>query len=110
MNSIVGSIIIGVVAGLINVLPMIMRKMDKTACLSAFIQYIVVSFIIIHSDIPGISWWIEGALISLLMALPIIIIVSKNDDKAIPIIVMNALALGALIGIAGHYMINRLYF
>ena len=110
MNSIIGSIIIGIVAGAFDVLPMILKKMDKSACISAFIQYVVVAFIIVHTDIPGISWWIEGGLISLLMALPIIIIVAKNDSKAVPIIVMNALALGLLISQAAHYLILRIYF
>jgi len=110
MNSIIGSLLIGIVAGAFDVIPMLIKKLDKSACVSAFIQYVVVSFIIIHSDIPGISWWIEGALISLLMAIPVMIIVAKKDSKAIPIMTMNALALGTLISIAGHYLISRIYY
>jgi hypothetical protein len=110
MNSIIGSIVIGIAAGIVDVLPMLMKKMDKSACASAFIQYMVVSFIIVHTDIPGISWWIEGALISLLMALPIIIIIPKNDSKAVPVIIMMALALGALISQAAHHLISGIYF
>jgi hypothetical protein len=110
MDSIIGSIIIGILAGTVDVLPMIFKKMDKNACISAFIQYVVVAFIIVHTDIPGISWWIEGGLISLLMSLPIIAIVEKKDKKAVPLIVMNALALGLLISQAAHYMISRIYF
>lgn len=106
MNSIIGSIIIGIVVGLFDVIPMLIKKMDKRACLSAFLQYLVASFVILHADIPGISWWIEGSLISLLMAIPVIVIVSKTDSKAIPVITMNALALGALISLAGHYFIQ----
>lgn len=110
MNSILGSLLIGAVAGLFDVLPMLLKKMDKHACASAFIQYVVAAFIIIHINIPGISWWIEGPLVSLLMAIPILVIVSKTDSKAIPVITMNALALGTLISIAGHYLIPGLYF
>jgi len=110
MNSIIGSIIIGIVAGAFDVFPMILKKMDKSACISAFIQYVVAAFIIVHTDIPGLSWWIEGALISLLMAVPIMLIVAKNDSKAVPVITMNAIALGLLISLASHYLIYRIYF
>jgi len=112
MNSIIGSIVIDVFAGIVDVVPMLIKKMDKSACLSAFIQYVVVAFIIVHCDIPGISWWIEGALISFLMALPVAVIVAKNDNnsKAVPIIIMMALALGSLISQASHYLITGIYF
>ena len=105
MDSIIGSIIVGIFAGIIDTLPMILKKMDKFATISAFIQYLVVSFIIAHINIPGISWWIEGPLVSLLMIIPVVIIIAKNENKAVPIVIMNALLLGLLIGIALHYII-----
>jgi len=105
MNSIIGSIIVGIFAGIIDTLIMIIKKMDKYAIISAFIQYLVVSFIIAHINIPGISWWVEGPLISLLMIIPVVVIIAKNENKAIPIIIMNALVLGLLISIALHHII-----
>lgn len=106
MDSIVGSIVIGVVAGIIDIVPMILKKLKKSACVSAFLQYVIVSFIIVHIDIPGLSWWIEGTLVSFLMTVPIVVIIAENDKKVIPIILMNAIALGALISIAAHYLID----
>ena len=39
-----------------------------------------------------------------MMAIPIVIILSKDDKKTIPIILGNAIILGTLIGVAGHYL------
>lgn len=99
------SMIVGVGVGFIDILPMILQKMDKRAIVSAFFQYFFVSIIILNIDLPGIVWWLEGSLISLALAIPILIIVSGNDRKAIPIIALMAIVLGALIGIIGHYLI-----
>lgn len=106
MNSIIGSLIVGIIAGLIDAVPMILKKMDKTASFSAFFQYVVVSFVVAHIDVPGISWWIEGPLVSLLMIIPVIIIVGKSDKKSIPIITINAIILGLLISLGIHYLIK----
>jgi hypothetical protein len=56
------------------------------------------------SLIPGVVWWLQGSLVSLALALPVIVIVSGNDKKALPIIASMAVILGALIGIAGHFI------
>jgi hypothetical protein len=109
MNSIFGSIVIGVVAGIINIVPMILKKLKTSVCFSLFLQYVIVSFIIIHIDIPGISWWIEGTLVSFLMAIPIAIIIAGIDKKFIPLIFINAIVLGTLISIAGRYLISWYY-
>lgn len=104
MNTLLLSVIIGIIAGTIDIIPMIIQKLDKRATLSAFLQYLFVSVIIVNIDLPYIAWWLEGGLISLMLALPIIVIVSATDKKAIGIIATMAVVLGTLIGIAGHYL------
>lgn len=104
MNTLLLSVLIGVVAGAVDVLPMILKKLPLRANLSAFLQYLFVSVIIVNIDLPGVAWWIEGGLISLMMAIPVVLIVSGNDKKSVPIILINAVVLGALIGLAGHLL------
>lgn len=104
MNTIIISIAIGIVAGILDILPMVIKKMNKLSIISAFLQYFFVSIIIVNIDLPGIAWWLQGSIISLALALPIIIIVSDHDKKAAPIIGSMAIILGALISIAGHYL------
>lgn len=104
MNIILLSVLIGVVAGSIDALPMILKKLPKRAIVSAFLQYLFVSVIIINIDLPNVVWWIEGGLIALMMAIPIVIIIAETDKKSVPIILANAVVLGTLIALAGHFL------
>lgn len=104
MNTIFLSMIIGIAAGIIDILPMIIQKQEKSAIISAFLQYFFVSIVILHIDLPGIVWWLQGGLIALAMALPIIIIVAAKDKKAVPIITGMSVILGTLISTTGHYL------
>jgi hypothetical protein len=105
MDTLLLSAIIGVVAGIIDIVPMIIQKLDKRASISAFLQYFFVSIIIVNIDLPHVVWWLQGGLISMAFALPVVVIVSMQDKKAVPIILTMAAILGTLIGIAGHYLI-----
>ena len=102
MDKLLLSVIIGVVAGVIDIIPMIIQKLDKRGTISAFLQYFFVSIIIVNIDLPHIVWWLQGGLISVALALPVVFIVSKQDKKVVPIILTMAAILGTLIGIAGH--------
>lgn len=104
MKTLLISMGIGVAAGVVDILPMVFQKMDKRAILSAFLQYFFVSIIIVNINIPGIVWWLQGSIIALALSLPVIIIVSGKEQKAVPIIATMSVVLGAIIGIVGHFI------
>jgi len=91
------TIIIGVIAGIIDIMPMIFQKLDRFSIISAFVQWVVAAFVIIYIQL-GISSWSKGFIVAELMALPIVILVMKTDIKSVaPILVMSAI-LGSAIG------------
>jgi hypothetical protein len=100
VNNILIALIIGIIAGLIDVIPMIIMKFEKIANISAFIHYFALGLIIPFVD-WGIPSWITGIIIALLTAIPIMIIVYPKDKKAIIPIILFSLILGAGIGLAG---------
>ena len=104
MDALLLSVIIGIVAGTVDIIPMIIKKLEKRGAISAFLQYFFVSIIIVNIDLPHIVWWLQGGLISVALALPVVVIVSMHDKKAVPIILSMAAVLGTLIGFAGHYL------
>jgi len=106
MDTLLLSAIIGIVAGVIDIIPMILQKLDKRATISAFLQYFFVSIIIVNIDLPHVVWWLQGGLISVALTLPVVFIVSTQDKKAVPIILTMAAILGTLIGVAGHYLVT----
>jgi hypothetical protein len=104
MNILLLSVIIGIVAGIIDIIPMIIQKLEKRASISAFLQYFFVSIIIVNIDLPHVVWWLQGGLISVALSLPVVVLVAAKDKKAVPIIITIAAILGTLIGVAGHYL------
>ena len=104
MDTLLLSAIIGITAGVIDIIPMLIQKLDKRATISAFLQYFFVSIIIVNIDLPHVAWWLQGGLISVALSLPVVVLVAAEDRKAVPIILTMAAILGTLIGVAGHYL------
>jgi len=104
MDTLLLSAIIGIAAGIVDIVPMVIQKLDRRATISAFLQYFFVSIIIVNIDLPHIVWWLQGGLISLALALPIAVLVTAEDKRAVPIIMAMAAVLGTLIGMAGHFL------
>lgn len=77
--------LIGVIAGTIDILPMIKMKLDAYSTASAFLFYVVLTFMIVYTQIAGLAWWLKG-----LMG---------------PMLVMSAV-LGTAIAAAAHFLIH----
>ncbi len=105
MNNFLIAIIIGLVAGLIDITPMIIMRLEKSANISAFVHYFALGLIIPFVD-WGIPSWIKGIVIALLTGIPIMIIVYQKDKKAIIPMIVFSLILGAGIGIVGAKFIR----
>ena len=105
MNDILIALIIGIIAGTIDVIPMIIKKLDKLANLSAFSHWVILGLII-----PFVDWniepWIKGLILGEISLIPILIIVYPKDKKAlIPMIIFSAI-LGIGVAIAGSKFIG----
>ena len=104
MKEILLTLLIGSIAGVIDILPMIKMKLDKYAISSAFTFYFVMPFIIFNLGLLENLWWLKGGLITLVLSIPTTILASKADKKAIIPISIMAVVIGTGIGIAGHYL------
>ncbi|MDR1182024.1 MAG: hypothetical protein LBL13_08615 [Bacteroidales bacterium] len=104
MNILFIGIIIGIVAGALDALPMIIKKLDRKDTVSSFVQWFFASIVIALVDIPEVAWWLEGSIIGVALAIPIVIIVSKTDKKSVPVILITSIVLGALAGVAIHFL------
>lgn len=98
------TLLIGIVAGVIDVLPMIKMKIDKYSCFSAFVYYVIVPFIIFEIQWFNQLWWLKGGIVALLIAIPVIILVSKEDKKSPVAMTVMSLILGSIIGVVGHFL------
>ena len=98
------TLLIGIVAGVIDVLPMIKMKVDKYACISAFVYYLIVPFAIFGINWFGNLWWLRGGFVAILMAFPVIILVAKEDKKSPVAMTIMSIVLGSIIGVLGHFL------
>jgi len=108
MKTFLLTLLVGVVSGTIDIMPMIKMKLDKYSITSAFVFYLIAPFIVYNTNLFRMPWWLKGGVVTLLLALPVIIVVAKNDMKAtVPILVMSVV-LGTLIGVAGKFVVRVL--
>jgi hypothetical protein len=90
---------LGLVAGILDLIPMIMQKLTIDADLSAFSMWIVIGFFIAVTDIriKGIA---KGITISILILFPCLFIIGwKEPVSLIPILTMTII-LGSILGFA----------
>jgi len=106
MKTFLLTLLVGIVFGVVDILPMLKMKLDKTAIASAFVFYLTMPFIIYNTDLFGMAWWLKGGIITFLLALPVIILVTKEGkEAAVPIAAMS-IVLGTLIGFVGDFVIK----
>ena len=98
------TLLIGILAGVIDVLPMIKMKVYKYSCISAFLYYVIVPFVIFGINWFGNLWWLRGGVVAILMAIPVIILVSKEDKKSPVAMTIMSIVLGSIIGFVGHFL------
>ena len=80
---IVFTLLVGVVVGLIDALPMFLKKMNRANCWSAFLQYVVVTVVVFNTTLPqfGVNDWLVGPIVSFLMALPMVVMIGKRGKE-----------------------------
>ena len=105
MKTILLTCLIGIIAGAVDILPMIKMKLDRYSIASAFVFYFILPFVILNIDLFGLAWWLKGGVTGLAMAAPTIIMVAKEDKKSAPPMLIMSAVLGTLIGIAGHFLL-----
>jgi hypothetical protein len=96
---------LGIIAALIDVLPMIVRKLDKSFILSAFFMWIALGIIIPVTKLIPLGW-LNGICVALLCVLPITCLVTKLDKQAIPVMLITTTILGAAIGYISKMLIK----
>lgn len=97
MNKSLKGILLGVAAGIIDVIPMLIQGLSWDANLSALSMWIVIGFLLVNINlsIPSI---IKGILISVLVLLPTAIIIGAQEPISLIPIGLMTIILGALLG------------
>ena len=95
-------IIFGIIAGIIDVIPMIFQKLTWDANLAAFSMWIIAGFMVSTSNLK-INSVLKGILISFLLLIPSAVIIGWSQPISLIPIFLMTLILGGLLG----YLVNR---
>ena len=96
-NKIIKGISLGIIAGIIDVIPMILQNMNWDANLSAFTHWVIAGFVISISDLR-LHPALKGLVLSLLLLIPVGVLVAWEDPIGlIPMFIMTVI-LGTLLG------------
>jgi len=99
-------IMLGIVAGILDVIPMIIQKLTWDANISAFIMWMVAGFFIAATDLRVHSI-IKGIVIGYLVLLPSVFIIGWNEPLSlVPIFIMTTV-LGGLLGYSIEKVASR---
>jgi len=104
INKQILGIILGFIAGIIDVIPMIAQGLTWDANLSAFSMWVVIGFFIASVDMK-VNAILKGIIIALLVLLPLTFIIGWYEPLSlIPIFIMT-IVLGGLLG----FVFNKIY-
>lgn len=102
MKKIKIGILFGIIAGIVDVIPMILQKLTWDANLSAFSLWVISGYLIANTNIK-LNSLLKGVFISFLVLIPSAILIGWKEPFAlIPIFFMTSI-LGALLG----FLINK---
>lgn len=97
MKRTVYGILCGAIAGIIDVIPMVLQKLPWNADLSAFIMWVVVGFFLSTSSLK-IRGPVKGIVVAFLVLAPNTFIIAAQEPRIlIPISIMTLL-LGSVLG------------
>ena len=106
MKKMIIGLALGTVAGILDVIPMILQNLTWDADVSALAMWMVVGFFIASVELK-MNPVLKGVLTAFLVSLPSAILIGwKEPVSLIPIFIMTTL-LGALLGFAIHKMTEQ---
>lgn len=97
MNKVWIGILFGIIAGIIDVVPMVMQKLTWDANLGALSLWVVSGFFIATTSLQ-INSYLKGVLISILVLIPTAFLIGWHQPATLTPIFLITIILGALLG------------
>ena len=103
MKPILVPLFIGIAFGILDVMPMKIKKIDGYSILSAFTYHVIMPFVLLNS-FPGTPLILRGSILYLVCAVPLYTLVMKEDRKSVPIMAVTSTILGGLCGLLFQFI------
>ena len=96
--NIVWTLLLGVIVGVLDILPMIQQKIGRFSIISAFVFHLIMPTLV-YANAWDMPLWLKGSFLYILGAVPIMIMVAENDKKSPVIMGISSIILGAAAGL-----------
>ena len=80
MPKLIAALLIGIFAGIIDIIPMIIQKLNKYATISAFVHWVILGFIISYIELPVVPW-LKGLIIGVISSIPVLVASAKGRQR-----------------------------
>lgn len=98
MIYILAPLIVGIAFGVIDIIPMKIKKIDRYSIFSAFSYHMIMPFVLLYNSI-NIPYILSGGIVYLICGIPIYILVMKEDRKSVLIMAVTSAVLGTVCGV-----------
>lgn len=103
MSAFVCPLLVGIGFGVIDVIPMIKNKLSAYSVASAFVFHLIMPVILANLNLT-LWWWLKGGIVYLICALPLVLLIAKDEKKSVPIVLGSSFVIGSLVGIILHFV------
>jgi hypothetical protein len=90
---------IGLAAGILDIIPMLLKKAPINVWIVPFVHWVVLGVLIAYIKMPFPAW-ATGSIVAILTVLPTLITYSQTKPQSVLPIAAISLVLGAIVGIA----------
>lgn len=102
MSKVEKGILFGIIAGIIDIIPMILQKLTWDANISAFLLWVISGYLIATTNLK-MNNFLKGIFISFLVLAPSAVLIGWNNPlNLLPIIIMTT-----ILGMALGYSIEK---
>lgn len=106
MDKLFKALLLGLAAGIIDVIPMVFQGLSWEANVSALLHWLGLGVIITFARFP-LSSWASGMVIALLTGIPIAVLAYPNDPASVIPIILFSVVLGGMLGYTSDRLINK---
>jgi hypothetical protein len=92
---------IGLAAGILDVIPMLLKKAPLNAWLVPMVHWVIVGVLIAYVKMP-LPNWATALIVALLTTLPTLITYSQTKPQSVLPIAIVSIVFGAIIGVANQ--------
>lgn len=104
MNYITLALVTGLVAGLLDMIPMFTKGVSFRWCFASMCIYIFAAILVFYGNVPYLPWWADGSAVTLMIIIPVLLCAAGKGNRHAPVMFMNAVILGFLISASKHFL------